>query len=32
MKDAYSFHANIEDFDKSYIEVIKAYTDIFNEL
>lgn len=32
MKDAYSFHANIEDFDKSYEIVKKAYLTIFERL
>ena len=32
MKDAYSFHASMEDFDKNYEETIKVYTNIFEEL
>ena len=32
MKDAYSFHANMEDFDKNYEEITKVYTNIFEEL
>ncbi len=32
MKDAYSFHANIEDFEKAYEIIKKAYLTIFNRL
>ncbi len=32
MKDAYSFHANKEDFDNFYEEVKKVYTKIFERL
>ena len=32
MKDAYSFHANIEDFDEFYAEVKQVYTRCFERL
>jgi proline--tRNA ligase len=32
MKDAYSFHATIEDFEEFYKGVIKAYNKIFERL
>lgn len=32
MKDAYSFHATIEDFEEFYLWVIKAYNKIFERL
>jgi prolyl-tRNA synthetase len=32
MKDAYSFHANIEDFEKTYENIKKAYLTIFDRL
>jgi prolyl-tRNA synthetase len=32
MKDAYSFHANIEDFDAFYEEVKQVYMRVFERL
>jgi hypothetical protein len=32
MKDAYSFHANIQDFEEFYEKVIIAYNKIFDRL
>jgi prolyl-tRNA synthetase len=32
MKDAYSFHSSMEDFDKNYENIKKVYTNIFNRL
>jgi prolyl-tRNA synthetase len=32
MKDAYSFHENIEDFDKFYEKVKKVYMNVYNRL
>jgi hypothetical protein len=32
MKDAYSFHADIKDFEEFYKGVIKAYNKIFDRL
>jgi prolyl-tRNA synthetase len=32
MKDAYSFHADMEDFDKNYEDIKQVYTKIFDRL
>jgi prolyl-tRNA synthetase len=32
MKDAYSFHSDMADFDKNYEEIKKVYTKIYDRL
>ncbi|MDR2411689.1 MAG: hypothetical protein LBD88_03860 [Candidatus Peribacteria bacterium] len=32
MKDAYSFHSNIEDFEVFYEEIKKVYMNVYNRL